>query len=218
MPDDLRAIDQADLSSCPARTDLPGFDNPVMAAQEVFMATLRAFAEPGTVQNLRNLPKAPSPLSPAANGILLSLADPETPLWLDPSAEPLAAAGHLRFHTGAPLVMDRSKATFAWTSGDLLAGDAETALGGFNLGRDDYPDQAATLIVEVDELAQDGPVRLAGPGIKGHRAVSLAAPFITPAFWEARALISGLFPRGLDLLFVQGSRLVGLPRTTVVEV
>lgn len=91
---------------------------------------------------------------------------------------------------------------------------------GFALGDDAYPDRSATLVVAVRfGPAPDGDaiglVRfvLSGPGIADRREVMLDLP---PAFAEAWAANRGLFPRGHDLLLVDGDRVMGLPRTTEI--
>ena len=71
------------------------------------------------------------------------------------------------------------------------------------------PDRAATLIVELPVLEPAG-MRLRGPGIADEAALSLPE---VAAFQANRAL----FPLGFDAFFTAGTRIAGLPRSTIVE-
>ena len=91
---------QAPASATTAATSLlPGFDNPVDDAQAVFRATLEAFAHPGRLESLPVSSGQPEGLSRALTALLLTLADPDTPVWL-PADVPAAARAFLRFHCG----------------------------------------------------------------------------------------------------------------------
>ncbi len=87
-----------------------GFADPVAGAQTCFRAVLDAMARPGRVQQISGV-SAPPPLCNAAGAVLLTLADHETRLWLDPAAYP--ARPWLAFHTGAPHVRAIHQAMFA---------------------------------------------------------------------------------------------------------
>lgn len=58
-------------------------------------------------------------------------------------------------------------------------------------------------------------VRLTGPGVNG--AVELQLDGLPAGFWQERARLIR-YPMGFDLLFLDGDRLIGLPRSTKVEV
>ena len=89
------------MSSVVAGAGLP---DPVFDAQSIFRATLDAMAHPGTIVTLGAAPPKIGALAPAANGVLLTLADATTPVWLAPSFESDEIAGHLRFQCGSPIV------------------------------------------------------------------------------------------------------------------
>jgi alpha-D-ribose 1-methylphosphonate 5-triphosphate synthase subunit PhnH len=77
------------------------------------------------------------------------------------------------------------------------------------------PDLAATLVLGM-QLEGDGPrLRLSGPGIDGALEVSVGG--LPLGFWTTRAEIMA-FPIGWDAILTDGSSLLGLPRTTRVEV
>ncbi|CAM5459068.1 hypothetical protein FALB51S_03082 [Frigidibacter albus] len=135
-----------------------GFADTAREAARAFRASLDAMARPGTLHDVTGaLP--PAPLSPAAGALVLTLADTTTGLHLAPSHDTPALRGWITFHTGAPLVGPEA-AVFALGTWDSLQ-----PLDRFPIGRADYPDRSATLIVEMPSLEASG-ARLTGPGIK----------------------------------------------------
>jgi len=197
-------------SVTPATSLLPGFDNPVDDAQQVFRATLEAFAHPGRLQPLPVASGVPDGLSPALAALLLTLADPDTPVWL-PADVPAAARAFLRFHCGCPLVEDLSAATFAC----VPAGHAMPALADCAQGQPAYPDRSATLIMEVPSLTQGETLTLRGPGIETTQALRVTGlPAGFRAAWRAN---NAGFPLGVELLLASGDQFCALTRTTHVE-
>ena len=184
----------------------PGLADPVFSSQTVFRATMEAMAHPGRLVAIADLPEPPAPLSPAAAAICLSLADVDAPIWLDDAAATDAVRRYLRFHTGAP----PEQAAFA-----VIAG-AVPVLAGFAQGSDGFPEQSATLIIQVRRLAADGPLTLHGPGIDGGRTLDIDGP--DAGFWQEWQTNGALFPRGVDVVFTAGGLICGLPRTIRVEV
>ncbi len=139
----------------------PGFSAPVHDAQRVFRAVMTALSEPGTVVPLDAGLTPPDGLLPTSAAVLLALADYETPIWLAPTLRSSAVESFLRFHTGAALVADPTRAAFA-----VMTADAFEGLEGLPIGTLEYPDRSATLILEVEALAEAGPLALAGPGTR----------------------------------------------------
>ena len=190
-----------------------GFADPVMEAQAVFRAVMEAMAEPGTVraidpQCLARL-HPPAPLGRATAGVLLALADFETPVWLDAGLSDARIAGYLRFHAGAPLVDDPAQAAFAVVAEGASLDD----LAGFATGTLEYPDRSTTVIVQLAALTGGEPWILRGPGIATDRRLDLP---VAPGLWAAIAANRRLFPCGVDLVFTDGDRIIGLPRSTRV--
>ncbi|MET1029138.1 MAG: phosphonate C-P lyase system protein PhnH [Dongiaceae bacterium] len=186
-----------------------GLAAPVRDAQQIFRGVLTALSEPGRVLLLSDLPDSGLPLGAASLGVLLTLADGDTPLWLDDRAT--AAASYLRFHTGAPVVDSKSVARFA------LIADAQHCprLDEFAAGSEDYPDRSATLIIEVARLAEQGPITFRGPGIPDRRNLTIEA--LPPDFLAAWSANRALFPRGVDVILTCGAEIVGLPRRVMLE-
>ncbi|CAG9227805.1 PhnH protein [Paraburkholderia tropica] len=202
----------------------PGFADPVHDTQTVFRTLLDALARPGTIGVIETpLPAAAASSTStqsaqnqqqnraglAAFAALLALADYATPVWIAQPDAALAAA--LRFHADAPLAATPHEAAFAY----VHAAAALPPLDAFASGTPESPEQSATVFVRVDSLTEGAPLTLRGPGIASTQTI---APVGLPArFWQERAALAPLFPCGIDFYFVCGDRLMGLPRTTRVE-
>ena len=91
--------------------------------------------------------------------------------------------------------------------------DLET-LHGLCVGSDLYPDDGATLIVRV-RFGTGLRLELSGPGVDGVTTVSIAA--LPEGFWAWRAA-QIRYPIGFDMVLVDGDQIIGLPRSTKVEV
>lgn len=194
-----------------------GFPDPVHDAQGVFRDVLRAMSRPGEVRETAVQIDPPAPLAPAAAAVCLALLDFETPLWIDGGGRDTnAAASFLAFHTGAPRAAGADQADFV-----LIADGADLcALDAFRQGTDEAPEDSATVIVQIADLAAASPGaagawRLTGPGIDG--AVGLCVAGLPGGIVEQLARNADCFPRGIDLILCAGRRLAALPRTTRVE-
>lgn len=178
----------------------------VFASQAAFRALMEAFARPGEIKAVRGV-AGPPPLAPAAAAVVQSLADYETPIWLDPPLAETPAVGEwIRFHTGARLTSDPGAAAFA-----LIAdADALPDFASFALGSEEYPDRSTTLIVQVARFA-GAALTLEGPGIRTTRA--FAAEPLPNDFAQRLAANRELFPRGVDLVLVADDKVLALPRS-----
>lgn len=185
-----------------AQTLAGGFDAPALQSAQAFRSVMDAMARPGTIQGITGA-QPPAPLSRAAGCVLLTLCDSDTPVYLAGDADTADLRAWLAFHTGAPLT-GPSQCMFA-----LGTWDALSPLSAYPVGTSDYPDRAATLIVDCPDLAASG-ATLRGPGIATRAALSL--PEI--AGFQANA---ALFPLGLDFIFACGDRIAALPRSTKVS-
>jgi len=183
----------------------PGFADPVLDAQASFRAILEAMSRPGRIQRIDARITPPAPLCSAAGAALLSLADADTPLWLDAGD---AVAEWLRFHCGALITSEISAARF------VLACGAAPSLDALDIGTDEDPQLGATLILQVaGQVAGDG-WRLTGPGIQHeHRLGVLGAPAGFVAAWARN---KAFFPRGLDVLLCAGDSIAALPRSVMI--
>jgi alpha-D-ribose 1-methylphosphonate 5-triphosphate synthase subunit PhnH len=179
-----------------------GFSNPSVQSAHAFRAALSAMSRPGIITTVTGA-FAPAPMSSAAAVLALTLWDRTTPVHLAGPHDCKDLRDWIIFHTGAPLVGAES-ASFCIGTWAALQPVAR-----FSIGAPDYPDRAATLIVEMPALTTLG-ARLTGPGIE--QAAYLSLPE-TAAFQANRAK----FPLGFDCFFTAGAELAGLPRSTIVE-
>jgi alpha-D-ribose 1-methylphosphonate 5-triphosphate synthase subunit PhnH len=186
--------------------------DPAIVSQAAFRTVMDAMSRPGHVRPLVTTIRPPAPLKAAAAAVVCALMDFETPVWLD---GPLAGAPEfvtwLRFETGAPVVADPDRATFAVIADPL----AMPSFSAFALGNHDYPDRGATLLVQVERFDAGGPLRLSGPGLKlphSLRATPLPADFV-----DRLQVNRALFPRGVDIILASDDAIAALPRSVRVE-
>jgi alpha-D-ribose 1-methylphosphonate 5-triphosphate synthase subunit PhnH len=186
-----------------------GFADPVMSAQAAFRAILQATSRPGIVCRIgAEVTSPPSPLSPAAAAIALTLCDQDTPVWLDaPLCASQDVATWLRFHCGTKIVSDPAGATFAFATNTA----ALPPFDNFNLGSADYPDRSTTIVLGVNSFGAGPELMLEGPGIKTRQSFR-ADPL--PGDFAARLTVNrDLFPRGVDLILASASEIAALPRS-----
>lgn len=182
----------------------PGFTDPVAGSQSCFRALLDAMARPGLIRSVGGV-TAPPPLCDAAAAVLLTLADHETPLWLDETAS--AARGWIAFHTGAAVVA-AGQAMFG-------LGLALPDLGWFSNGSDEMPETSATVVVQVRSLRGGSGFVLEGPGLREPRTIFVdGLPEDFSSIWQRN---HGLYPRGVDLILCFGNELTALPRSVRVR-
>ncbi len=179
-----------------------GFEDAPVQAARAFRAALDALSRPGRIVALAGA-VPPAPLSVAGGVLLLTLADGTTPVHLAGPWDCPLLRDWITFHCAAPLVAAEA-AVFA--VGDWAA---LQPVERFAIGRADYPDRAATLVVEMPALTASG-ARLTGPGIAVDALLSL--PDVA-----ALAANRALFPLGFDTFLTCGDRLAGVPRSTRVE-
>ena len=181
-----------------------GFADPVADAQACFRAVLNAMARPGHVHSVIEV-SPPTPLCAAATAVLLTLADHETPLWLDSDAEP--ARAWIAFHTGAPKV-PAAQAMFVMA---LSLPDFAVLPN----GTDEMPETSATVILQVASLGRGRRFILEGPGLREPGILevdNLPADFVVR--WQRN---HGLYPRGIDLILCADNQLTALPRSVSIR-
>ena len=179
-----------------------GFNNTSKDAAYAFRAIMDALARPGYIAALGGL-SPPDPLSIAQAGIALTLFDHETHIALKGRYGTDAVRAWLSFHTGTYFTVPE-KADFIICDHDNIG-----PLDQLRQGSDEYPDQSATVITAYPRLS-DGACRLTGPGINDEVMVSIA---------DASPFRDGQrsFPLGVDFILTHDAHLMGLPRTTQME-
>ncbi|VVT09860.1 phosphonate C-P lyase system protein PhnH [Hoeflea sp. EC-HK425] len=186
-----------------------GFSDPLCSSQMVFRVLMDAMSRPGSVHPLPEVTTPPPPLCASASALIATLADADTPVWLDAA---MAKSSEVRdwivFHTGAPVVSHPSDASFAI----VAAPQNLSALNGFSLGTQEFPDRSTTVILQVSTLSEGVPLALGGPGIKGQASLAPAPmPQHFEAQWQANR---ATFPRGIDLILAAPGCVAALPRST----
>ncbi|MCF4165066.1 phosphonate C-P lyase system protein PhnH [Zavarzinia compransoris] len=185
-----------------------GFEEPVHQAQAGFRAVLSVLSRPGRVERLARPARAPAGLSPAAATVLAVLADLDTPVHLAGAGR--AAEAFVAGSCGAPLAATTGDAAFA-----VVPAAGLLPLSRFAAGTADFPDRAATVIVEVSSLETGEVLTLSGPGIAGETVLRVAG--LPAGFKHAWADQRPDFPLGVDLLLCCGDRVAGLPRTVAIR-
>ncbi|HVW92450.1 MAG TPA: phosphonate C-P lyase system protein PhnH [Devosia sp.] len=163
-----------------------------------FEALLWSLSRPGEI---RNLPVA------GIEMVAESLCDREVSLFCFDEA--LAARLKRTGVRPAPL----EEADYVLADGGIGAARA-ARLAVVNPGTMIYPEASATVIAG-GRIGQGTTLRLSGPGIAG--ATTIAVGDIDPAFWAVRNEACR-YPLGWDVFVVDGDRVVGLPRSTKLEV
>jgi alpha-D-ribose 1-methylphosphonate 5-triphosphate synthase subunit PhnH len=186
---------------------LPGFNDIGRDSQRVFRVLLDAMARPGSLHFVPVTLASPASLSTALASVALTMADFDTPVWLD-DPDPDCAA-YLRFHSGCPLTNFPATAAFAL----ITAPPVMPPLSAFGQGSDDYPDRSTTLIIELPSLTGGTPWTLRGPGIENQ--VTFAPQGLPAQFADWVDANHRQFPRGVDLIFTSGEQLACLPRSSI---
>ena len=185
-----------------------GFSDPIHGAQGAFRVCLAALSRPGLPQPLNGPEDVPAGLFPTSAAILLTLADFETPVWLDEASRADAPIGdYVRFQTSAPLVEAADEAAFAL----IIDPRAMPLLSTFAQGDPLYPDRSTTLVVQVDGFSERGPA-FSGPGIED--TIRFTAEPLPPGFEEQLNANHHQFPCGVDIIFATRTHIAGFPRST----
>lgn len=180
--------------------------NPIWLAdtqQALFNSLMQALSRPGRLENwtewLENSPVYLAVLATLLDGEV-SLADVDGLLKDD--HWPLLQAQNVHSEQAHYALCDGAKAIrFQPKLGTLSS-----------------PDFATTIILKVSKLdTHNGDIRLklTGPGVNGETQVSISG--IDQAWLEQRNEWCSAFPLGIDCILVDDTQIMGLPRTTKVE-
>ena len=160
-----------------------------------YEALMWALARPGLI---RYLPE------PGQAAILDALIDRECAVCCDPPA-----LAELAARSGAALVpLEGADHVF------LPALHSADRLRALRLGSDMHPEDGATLVLDAN-LSTGSRLRLSGPGIDGTLDVTVGG--LPEGFWQERAQVMR-YPMGFEIFLVDGTRVIGLPRSVKVEV
>ncbi|MFG6083227.1 phosphonate C-P lyase system protein PhnH [Paracoccus litorisediminis] len=174
-----------------------GFADAPRQSALAFRAIIDVMSRPGKLATLQGA-TPPASLSVAAGTVILTLADANTGIYLAGDLDSPALRQWIAFHTGAPITTADCADLAIGTWADLHPLDR------YRTGTVEYPDRAATLIVELGETPAPN-ASLTGPGIKDR--IAAFVPGARPTS----------FPLGLDLILTAGAQVSALPRSTQVE-
>lgn len=162
-----------------------------------YEALMWALARPGAI---RTLPQA------GMDAIMETLIDRECRVFSRDAALLLVIEA-----TGAALG-PVEVADHAFLSLDSAAG--LSALSALPVGSQVYPDGGATVFAPA-MLGQGRRLHLSGPGIE--TTVEISVGGLPDEVWTIRAARC-LYPTGFELFLIDGDRVMGLPRSTKIEV
>lgn len=169
--------------------------------QRAFRALMTAFSFPGRRQPLPLCSDATGPTCIAA--VLcdneVSLADPDQ--LIQPADIRRLGIREASLESAGFIIADGSRAP-----------DFAPALGSLA-----EPEQGATIIVRVASLegSNDFPLILEGPGIQDTQALAVSG--LNSQWLAERARWNRNFPMGVDLILVDDTQVVALPRTTRIR-
>jgi alpha-D-ribose 1-methylphosphonate 5-triphosphate synthase subunit PhnH len=190
-----------------------GLQDPVLGSQAIFRAMLEALSRPGIPVQVPALGvEGPDALPAEVLTLLVSICDHDTPVWLEQALRASPLARWLAFHCNAPMTADPLQACFAVLHGPSAP---SAMLDQFALGDVRYPERSTTVIFYCDDLTSGAPIALTGPGVEARltiRPSGLPDDFVAMAQANHES-----FPRGVDVLLVAGSQMIGLPRSTKLE-
>jgi alpha-D-ribose 1-methylphosphonate 5-triphosphate synthase subunit PhnH len=187
--------------------------DPVHEAQRHFRQILNATARPGTLEQLRDETLNPVGLHGASALVAFTLLNGDVRFYVDEAA--LDCSSYLLINTSSqPCGCEEADYLFFKGSADF------SRLRTARVGTLEYPEQGATVIVDVQQLhhthtPQAAQLLLSGPGVDGE--CTLFVTGLQDDFFQHRAACNQEYPLGIDVILtdVQG-HLVSIPRTTRV--
>ena len=197
-----------------------GFSDISLGSQSVFRAALEALSYPGRSVPLEVTFEAPKAAQTSSSGLLLALLEPGSLLWLSPSLASTDAATWIVFHTDCKITQQQHEADFAW----IKNWDELPLLENFALGTDEYPDHSTTCVIDLalptSSSISTPSLTLTGPGIAHHSTIDLLSATSAQAedFVRQWTQNHSCFPRGVDIFLATSTGLIGLPRTTRIDI
>ena len=135
----------------------------------------------------------------------------DLPLWIDWIADTPPLRAFVTFHCGCRIVERSQEAAFALVTDPVNM----PRLALFAQGVDQYPDRAATLLLQAPALEGGPAVTLRGPGIRDSAVIAPAG--LPEWFWNDWRLNAAQFPLGVDVFLTCGAAVIGLPRSILAE-
>lgn len=162
--------------------------------QTVFRQLLRAFSFPGRIETMTE--------GDASTQTLATLIDREATL-----ADPQNLLNALTRQRLQARMTGPERAQFIVADGSL------SPIFEPSLGTLESPEHGATILLKVTSLGKGAYWQLSGPGIATTQALSIEG--LDPAWLVRRQVWNEGFPLGVDLILMDETRIVALPRTTL---
>ena len=175
----------------------PAMQGQQRLAHELFAALMWAFSRPGLPVDL--------PVG-GLDALGQSLLDQQCSFY-SPDAD-------LALRLGQSGAMPQSPEQADYVFANLRSPQDLDLLGRIRTGDLLYPDRSATVFT-TGRFDTGTALRLSGPGIAAELHIAIEG--IDPGFWTIRERLTR-YPLGLDLYIADERRLVGLPRSTKIEV
>lgn len=196
--------------------------NDVFDSQYVFRNILDAMAKPAVVRDIGDISTklfSVEGFTKTAAAIALTLLD-EYAKFAVVYEHKESVERYIKWNTRAPIA-DIPHADYIFVGKSVNESEIMGIFEEVRKGNLVQPDDSATLIIEVDKIAEgqwDGAlsIRLKGPGIERENICSIKG--LSPLWLVKRNEAVSEFPMGVDMVIVsEDGRLMALPRTTKVE-
>ncbi len=181
------------------------FDDLAAGSERTFRSILSAMENPGSLVTIYEKPPAPQELHSASAATCLTLLENEAPVWTDIDWKS-PVISWLQWGCGSCVVTEPSMANFA-----LVTKPASMpALDYFRVGRNEYPDTATTLVVQVDDILPGSETKFPILLTNGHPQLELKG--VLDQFWHQWQQVSSLYPMGIDIFVTCEDVLAAVPK------
>ncbi len=191
--------------------------DPTHDAQLHFRVIMDAMARPGKINQFsHNTIHPPEKLNTASALIGFALLNRDVGFHCKELSEEVET--YLRINTDAPLVA-LNDADFIFLEGN--SSRVADSLQHVKTGNIKYPEQSATLIIQVAELSSteigESPVLiLRGPGIASEQFVHVS--HLHSSIVEILKILNDAYPLGVDVFITDSQgKFIGIPRTTQMQ-
>jgi len=182
------------------------FDEPIPGSQDTFRAIFAAMEHPGQLVTIHQNPDAPDIFNWASAATCLTLLDRETPVWIDIDQQS-SAVSWLQYCCQSSVVTEPCMANFAIVTQPLNMPDLEN----FRIGTYEYPENATTLLVQVDDILPGAEYQKSGIGVDQRAHLELRG--LPDHFWHQWRQLSGRHPLGIDVFITCEDVLTALPKS-----
>jgi len=170
-----------------------------LTQQRVFRYLLKAFSYPGLILPLSEISDLP-----ALTMVLAALIDREVTL-----SDPHKLLSFDDWQRLGAIEEKPEKANFIIAKGNFSP-DFTPLIGTL-----ESPELGATVILQLDKLAEGEPYLLSGPGVEGKRKILLKG--LNKEWLEMRDTCNRVFPLGIDIILIDNNKIVAIPRATLVD-